>query len=155
MKKLFTLIIASCFAATLFAQESNQGSIVSIYYELQIGYLPQGIVPMYDLPAFLEDSKMVETTMSAELRLFNNLIFAGGYVRTYLEFEGLSGFPFQSYYGFSLGIRPTKNIEIGWKHVCLHAVVCSGNSSVTLDMNYPVDSYNEIYVSIHGEIPLF
>lgn len=95
-----------------------------LLYFLELGYSP-----FYDSRNASEidnirirNESIYYITLDAELILFNH-IFIGGAVKTYFQNDAsdYSYFPFESDYLFKAGFK-YKNIEIGFKHFCLHPV---------------------------------
>ena len=94
-----------------------------LLYFLELGYSP-----FYDSKNTSEidnirirNESIYYITLDSEVILFNYL-FIGGAIKTYMYgTNDYDYWPFESDYLFKAGLR-YKNIEIGFKHFCLHPV---------------------------------
>ena len=95
-----------------------------LLYFIELGYAPfynsQNIAEEYNVR--LRDAAIYYVTLNTELILFEHMFIVGA-VKTYVQDQPdeLSYFPFEVDYFFKIGLR-YKNIELGFKHFCLHPV---------------------------------
>ena len=91
-----------------------------LLYFIELGYSPfYGSLNTND---YLQDQNIYYINMDAEVIILDHL-FIGGAVKTYFNDKSDSYMfsPFEADYLFKAGLR-YKNIEIGFKHFCLHPV---------------------------------
>jgi|WetSurMetagenome_2_1015567.scaffolds.fasta_scaffold02423_4 hypothetical protein len=125
-------------------------TILAIIFTLQLGYIPEGITNQFDITGIEE--QCFYTDLSVEFKILN-IFFIGGYSRIYLTFTEMDFYPFEIYFGFSARIKFTENIEIGFKHTYIHPIIFSRQYYNNMGDN--MDSYNEFYFKVKGEIKLF
>lgn len=96
-------------------------------FMLEVGFLPQGDLVMYDSEVFAEVYPVRNygyTDLQAEIQFFN-FLFVGGGVKTMIynhPGEGVSFFPHSANYNINAGIR-FRGVEIGGNWYCTHPVM--------------------------------
>ncbi len=121
-----------------------------LVYFIELGYSP-----FYQSLNVMEESSRINAeniyyiTLDAEIVILDHS-FIGGAVKTYFQdqIDSKSYYPFEADYLFKAGLR-YKNIEVGFRHFCLHPVR-------PYEMYYqPQDStdgaYEEFYIRISSE----
>ncbi len=117
---------------------------ILLLFALEIGYAPY--YASVNADTYLKDRNIFYVTMEAEVDILKYL-FIGGTVKTYVNDKpnDYKFTPFEADYILETGLR-YKNIELGFKHFCLHPVR-------PFEMYYPSQDsrdggYEEFYIRI-------
>ncbi len=95
-----------------------------ILYFIELGYSPfydsWNSLPVDELR--ISNENVFDVTLDAEVQIFD-YFFMGGAIKSYFQDKENqdSFYPFESNYLFKAGLR-YKNIELGFRHLCLHPV---------------------------------
>ena len=127
---------------------------IALFFELELGWMPQGDFVMYSSEPFLTwypVSYTAYTELQAEVIMFDTL-FAGGCIRTsvwQLQESGYTFFPHKAVYTFYAGAR-WGLLEVGWRHFCIHPVV----PFFALIQPEAIweGAYDELYIRFSGRI---
>jgi len=120
-----------------------------LVYALEIGYMPIDNYAMYDIEApFLQQRKSFYTELESYIKI-KKIFYIGGSIRTdmwSMNTERPNFFPHKAEYKLETGLK-IKNINIGFKHVCLHPVM--PQTREIPKMHYE-QSYEEIFFRIES-----
>ena len=122
--------------------------LLALLFSLEMGYAPQYQslnVIRFDND-FIQNENVYYITMDTEVILFD-YFFIGGSVKTFIQpkNESYQFLPIENDYLFKAGLR-FKNIEAGFRHLCIHPVDNSGISS----QGKSFGGYEEFYIKISG-----
>lgn len=127
--------------------------ILALIIHLEGGYMPLDSFNIYDSRR-VTDQQKTYLDIGVDF-LFFNLVFIGGEVRTDIAIsndEELRFYPFIANYCFRFGMRINDNIEIGFRHFCIHPIT-PNVISVPVNLHYE-GAYEEIYIKIDVKINL-
>jgi hypothetical protein len=98
---------------------------LALFFALELGYLPGGVVETYyfEKPEWMELQGSFFTEFEAEAELFG-VGFIGGELKTYMNKYAVnkSFKPLAAEYAFYAGLRWSA-LELGFRHYCTHPVV--------------------------------
>lgn len=134
-------------------------------FALELGFVPEGIVLMYDRQPVeyvnensvplttVEDlnfSYSVYTDLYVEAVILEYLFIGGGVRVTMLPTTDYTFDPHACYYTFAFGGR-LGPIEVFWRHYCMHPQMTYMHDYLPLDAWE--GAYDEIGLKVKGEIP--
>lgn len=129
---------------------------ILLWFALEVGYMPQGDMLMYESPSFITTAGMFYTSLETRATL-GRVIFLGGMAKTFVfSTEGsLSFWPERMLYGFEAGINLGPNLELGFRHFCTHPMfpyVWAGRSEDPTYANGALweGAYEEVYMRLEG-----
>jgi hypothetical protein len=121
---------------------------LTLWCILELGFFPQDLTVMYAPPANVTEGVFYQE-LQAELRLFNNHIFAGGtiQIRDWACTNELGFWPERAGFSLHCGVR-MKGLELGFEHYCTHSIVVQQpiyGENVLWDA-----SFDRVYLRIEG-----
>jgi hypothetical protein len=121
---------------------------ILLLFALELGYSPL-YESLNSTPLGTENIRIennIYITLETEIKI-KNIFFIGGSVKTYFNpmIKSKTFWPFENNYMFKTGLR-YKNLEIGFRHLCLHPV--KPWESYLQPISSTDGSYEEFYIRI-------